>query len=97
MIGPAYKLQHFGLLPLDQLNPETEMSNQIKEHMDVLCSKGGKVGKVDHVDGDRIKLTKNDSPDGLHHFIPTSIVASVDEKVHLSKTGDEVKAMWTTA
>ena len=69
----------------------------IQEHMDVVCSMGGKVGKVDHVEGDRIKLTKHDSPDAEHHYIPTSIVASVDKVVHLSKTGDEVKTMWTSA
>lgn len=70
-------------------------TSQIKEHMDVVCSKGGKVGKVDHVEGNRIKLTKNDSPDGQHHYVPASLVAQVDDKVHLTKTGDEVKAMWT--
>src|ERR1700755_837670 len=35
----------------------------IKEHMDVYASCGTKVGRVDHVKGDQIKLTKNDSPD----------------------------------
>lgn len=67
---------------------------QIREHMEVVSSNGDKVGTVDHVHGDEIKLTKHDSPDGKHHFIPTSSVASVDDKVHLSGTGDEVKATW---
>ncbi len=68
--------------------------NQVKEHMDVVCSNGGKVGVVDHVQGDEIKLTKHDSPDGMHHFIPMSMVASVDDKVHLSMPGDQVKKQW---
>lgn len=72
-------------------------TDQIKEHMDVLCSMGKKLGKVDHVLGDQIKLTKNDDPEGKHHLIPTSIVDHVDEHVHLSKSGTEVKAMWTEA
>ena len=72
----------------------TPAASQIREHMDVMCSQGGKVGKVDHVIGSEIKLTKNDSPDGKHHFIPTSLVASVDDKVHLSKTGPEVMKEW---
>ena len=67
---------------------------QIKEHMAVVCSKGGHVGTVDHVVGDQIKLTKNDSPDGKHHLFPASLVSSVDDKVHLSVTGDELKAVW---
>jgi hypothetical protein len=74
----------------------TATASQIQEHMDVVCSKGGKVGSVDHVEGDRIKLTRHDSPDGKHHFIPTSLVASVDDKVHLSEAGPEVMRTWET-
>ena len=36
--------------------------SQIKEHAEVIGADGVHVGTVDHVDGDRIKLTKNDSP-----------------------------------
>src|SRR5260370_1242234 len=39
----------------------------IKEHMDVIASCGTKVGVVDRVEGNAIKLTKKDSPDGQHH------------------------------
>lgn len=66
----------------------------IKDHMEVVCSKGMHVGTVDHLDGDEIKLTAKDSEDGKHHFIPSSWVASVDSTVHLSKTCDEVKQDW---
>jgi hypothetical protein len=66
-------------------------TDQIREHMEVVCSQGGKIGSVDHVQGEEIKLTKNDSPDGKHHFIPMSMVKSVDDKVHLSMPGSEVK------
>ncbi len=66
----------------------------IREHMDVVGSCGNKLGKVDHVEGDSIKLTRNDSPDGLHHFIPTSWVAHVDDKVHLTKDCGEAKRAW---
>ena len=33
---------------------------------------GEHIGTVDRVEGDQIELTKNDSPDGFHHFIPTA-------------------------
>ncbi len=69
-------------------------SRNIQEHMEVVCSKGMHVGTVDHVQGDQIKLTKNDSEDGMHHLIPASLVASVDTKVHLSQPCDEVKKTW---
>jgi len=49
---------------------------------------------VDHVQGDRIKLTKNDSPqteDGQgakHHYISIGLVADIEDgKVRLSSTG----------
>lgn len=73
------------------------VSENIEEHMEVVCSKGMHVGTVDHVLGDQIKLTKNDSEDGQHHLIPASMVATVDTKVHLSKPCDEVKKTWQTA
>lgn len=71
----------------------TGTASQVKEHMDVICSQGMKMGKVDHVEGNRIKLTKNDSPDGKHHYVPTSMIDHVDAHVHLSKPCDEIKAM----
>ena len=72
---------------------DTDMS-MIQEHMPVFCSLGSQVGTVGHVEGDRIKLTEGGSPDGMRHYIPTSIIAFVDHHVHLDKTADEVKAMW---
>ncbi len=66
----------------------------IKERMDVIASCGKKVGVVDHVDGGTIKLTKNDSPDGQHHFIPTGWVDHVDSHVHLKKNSVETEQGW---
>ena len=68
----------------------------IEERQEVVDSTGEHVGTVDHVDGDQIKLTRRDSVDGKHHLIPASLVGSVDTKVHLTRTMDEVKAVWTT-
>ena len=69
----------------------------IKEHQDVYASCGTKIGKVDRVEGDTIKLTKNDSPDGLHHTIPLSWVAKVHDHIHLNKDHMEVQSQWQTA
>ena len=67
----------------------------IVEHMDVIGSDGTKVGTVDHLDGgERIKLTKTASLDGMHHFIPLSWVDHVDQHVHLNKTVNEVHTGW---
>ena len=49
---------------------------------------------VDHVQGDSIKLTKNDSADGKHHLIPQSWVDHVDTHVHLKKNSAETEREW---
>lgn len=59
-------------------------SSGIQKHMEVRASDGSHVGTVDGVEGDRIKLTRNDSPDGEHHYIDLGSVERVDEHVHLA-------------
>ncbi|MER9231784.1 DUF2171 domain-containing protein [Mesorhizobium sp. M0622] len=66
---------------------------KIREHMEVIGADGVHVGTVDKVDGQRIKLTKRDSGEGVHkghhHFIPLSLVAEVEgQKVRLSANSD---------
>lgn len=69
--------------------------SDIKEHMEVVGSDSQHVGIVDHLDGDRMKLTHHDSQaDGKHHFLPLSTVASVGEFVTLNVTKAEAEAQW---
>ncbi|WP_066515020.1 DUF2171 domain-containing protein [Sphingobium cloacae] len=67
--------------------------SQVKEHMNVVGADGVHLGTVDHVDGDRIKLTKADSPQGpggegaKHHYFDGGLIASVEgDTVRLSAT-----------
>jgi hypothetical protein len=67
--------------------------SQIKEHMEVIGADGAHVGTVDHLDGDRIKLTKKDSGEGSHeghhHYISTALVADIEgNQVRLSANAD---------
>lgn len=71
--------------------------SDIREHMEVYASCGTKIGKVDHVEGDSIKLTKDDSTDGQHHRIPMSWVAKVHDHIHLNKDHKEVQSQWQPA
>ncbi|GGE12973.1 hypothetical protein GCM10011529_19200 [Polymorphobacter glacialis] len=68
------------------------MHDNIREHMDVIGADGVHVGTVDHVKGDRIKLTKADSGSGSHkghhHYISLGLVANVDDVVRLSANAD---------
>ncbi len=69
--------------------------SRIREHMDVISSDRKMVGKVDRVEGDRLRLTKQSSADGQHHhLIPVEWLERVDQHVHLVKTGEEVTASW---
>ena len=79
-------------------------ATQIKEHATVIGADGVHVGTVDHVDGDRIKLTKNDSPQtedgqgGKHHYIPLGLVAEVEgDQVRLSATAQNAQDMFEEA
>jgi hypothetical protein len=72
---------------------------KIQEHMPVVGSDGGHVGIVDHLDGQRIKLTRTD-PDaqGVHHFIHVdSIEAIAEGEVRLNRTAAQAKDEWGTA
>jgi len=72
--------------------------SDIVQHMEVVGSDGGHVGRVDHVVGDEIELTKLDLLSGLkHHMVPLSWVDRVeDDTVCLNRTKDTVKATWRT-
>jgi hypothetical protein len=59
-------------------------SSQIRERMEVVGSDGAHIGTVDHMEGEtQIKLTKSDSGDGQHHFLPVHLVDRVSDKIHL--------------
>jgi len=69
----------------------------IKVHMYVIASCGKKVGVVDAVEDGAIKLTKKDSPDDQHHFIPVGWVERVVGHVHLRKNSVETERDWKSA
>lgn len=67
--------------------------SQVKNHAEVIGADGVHVGTVDHVQGNRIKLTKADSGEGSHkghhHYISGGLVAEVqDGVVRLSANAD---------
>jgi hypothetical protein len=70
-------------------------ANNIREHMKVMGSDRQQVGTVDHVEGNRLKLAKNDSPDGKHHYIELSSCERIDgENVVLNQTCEQAKKAW---
>ena len=64
--------------------------SQIREHMEIIGADGVHIGTVDHVEGDRIKMTRADSGShgDHHHYLSGGLVASVHEnQVRLSASG----------
>lgn len=75
-------------------------ASEIKEHMEIVGSDDQHVGTVDKVEGDRIKLTKGDDPDGSgqhHHYVPVNAVATVEgNRARLSMTAQQAKLAATS-
>ena len=75
--------------------------DQVREHMQVIDAEGTPLGKVDGIEGDRIKLTRDSSGsgshEGHHHFIPAGLIADVEgETVRLSSRIDAVESIFQT-
>ena len=72
--------------------------DEIREHMEVVGADGVHVGTVDHLDGDRIKLTRKDSGvahEADPHYIPRGLFAEIEgDQVRLSANGDVVAALF---
>lgn len=70
--------------------------SDIREHMKVVGSDRQPVGTVDHVDGQRIKLAKNDpQAQGQHHYIPADWVDRIEgNEVKLRKSASDACSSW---
>jgi len=69
-----------------------QLLGQVREHMSVVGSDDQEIGKVDHVRGDHIILTKNDSEDGRHHEVSCARVDRVEgDRVVLDQSAEEAK------
>lgn len=70
----------------------------IKEHMEVISADGVHVGTVDKLDGERIKLTRQDrGAGGVHHWVAAGLVAAVEgDKVRLSTASANIAGFLET-
>lgn len=70
-------------------------ATKIRDHQAVVGSDGEPVGTVDAVEGDRIRLTRQDpEARGQHHYIPLTAVANVDHAVRLAQPAAEATRSW---
>jgi hypothetical protein len=71
-------------------------TSDIREKMKVIGSDKQPVGTVDKVEGDRIKLARNDPQSGgQHHYIPADWVDTVDgDRVLLRQKAQDARMQW---
>ncbi len=70
------------------------ITDQIKQHMEVVGNDGLHVGIIDRVEDGEIRLASNDAPDRLHHLLPLANVEYVDNRVHLNRSSIRAMAEW---
>ena len=74
-----------------------KLLGEVREHMQVVGSDDQPVGTVDKVRGDRIILTKDDSPDGRHHAISCSLVDRLEgDRVILDRTAEQAREQFSS-
>jgi hypothetical protein len=73
-----------------------QILGEVREHMNVVGSDEEHVGTVDCIRGDRIVLTKSDSPDDRHHSLSCAHIDRIDgDRVILDEPAAEAKRQWT--
>ena len=68
------------------LHATIHAAKAIVPRMPVFDQRGRRIGAVDTLSSENeIRLSRSDSPDGRHHYIPLAWVDRVDHAVHLNK------------
>ena len=65
----------------------------IREGMAIVCSENKQFAEVDRIEGEFIKVTKDD--EGNHHWFPLAWVTNVDDKVHVDRPGQQAMQEWS--
>ena len=73
-----------------------DLSTHIREHMEVVGSDGQHVGTVDHLEGNKVKLTKSDpASGGKHHYLEADAIDHVEQdKVCLNVPAAQAMKNW---
>jgi hypothetical protein len=70
-------------------------AQNIREHMPVIASCGKRIGTVDRLEGESIKLTRSaPAAHGEHRYVPLEWVESVGDNVRLNRNSEEAESQW---
>jgi hypothetical protein len=68
---------------------------RIREGMEVVDTDGTRMGSVARIEGGHLKILRNDQePRNAHQFVSPELIHSVDERVRLSLSWDELRRLW---
>lgn len=74
---------------------ERQLLAKIREGMEVVDCDGTRIGTVARVEGGHLKIVRNDQkPRNAHQFVSPELVHSIEERVHLSLSWDELRRLW---
>jgi hypothetical protein len=79
----------------DEKERGRELLTSIREGMAVVDPDGTLVGTVARVEGGHLKIIRPEQePRNAHQFVSPELIQSVDDKVHLSLSWDELRRLW---
>jgi hypothetical protein len=74
---------------------ERDLLARIREGMEVVDTDGTRIGTVARIEGGHLKILRNDQkPRNAHQFVRPELILSVDERVRLSRSWDELRRLW---
>ncbi len=80
--------QQFGIAS-GQSGSDSDLIDQVREDMTVTGPDGEDCGRVDGVEDGMIKLTRNDSADGQHHYLEAGLIEEIEgDEIRLSQAPD---------
>lgn len=72
-----------------------QLLETIHEGMEVVDSDGTRIGRVARLEGGHMKIYRIDQkPRNAHQFVSPELIHSVDDRVHLSQSWDELRRLW---
>ena len=81
--------------PTNDEELEGQLLERIREGMQVVDNFGTRIGTVSRIEGGHLKIVRDDQkPRNSHQFVSPELIHSVDERLELSLSWDELRRLW---
>ena len=79
----------------DEKERGRKLLGRIRDGMEVVDPYGTRVGTVSRVEGGHLKIVRADQkPRNAYQFVSPDLIESVDERVRLDRSWDELRRLW---